>query len=122
MASPFKVCGCGRAWQSREEFLADPELELVGYQVDLANNIGGLFLFNHTCFDTIAMSVTSFTDLASGPLYSTSMRGTEECEKHCLHRDDLDPCRALCECAHVREVMQVIRDWPKSEKPDGIGK
>jgi len=86
---------------------------LVGFQVDTTCPRGGLFLFNHTCRDTFAVPANAFLDLAQGPMVAGSLRGTELCERHCLHQSDLDPCRQECECAFVREVLQAVRDWPK---------
>jgi hypothetical protein len=41
--------------------------------------------------------------------------GTEECPGYCLHQDELQPCPARCECAYVREIIQIIRNWPKRD-------
>jgi hypothetical protein len=123
MEDVFKACpGCGKAWRSREDFLSDPELELIGYQVDMENPLGGFFLFNHACEDTLALPASCFLDLVDRPLQRPSLYGTTACAGHCLHRSDLDPCRSICECAYVRDVLQVVRHWPKPEKPGQSGK
>jgi hypothetical protein len=123
MTDVFKVCpGCTRAWNSREDFLGDPELELIGYQVDVGSPVGGLFLFNHACKDTMAIPASFFLDLVAKPMQRPSLFGTAECVGHCLHRGDLDPCRSVCECAYVRDVLQVVRHWQKRGKPAESGK
>lgn len=48
-------------------------------------------------------------------MFTERLTGTEECQGMRLHEDDLRPCPAKCECAYVREVLQVITSWPKSE-------
>jgi hypothetical protein len=32
----------------------------------------------------------------------------------CLREGALDPCPLKCECRYVRDVLQVVRHWPKS--------
>jgi hypothetical protein len=113
----FETCPmCRLVWPSREVFLSDPQLIVVGYQADLDALETGLFLFNHRergCGTTLAVEAGRFVDLATGPIYRESLEGTEECPDHCLRPDDLRPCPAHCECAYVRDVLQVVRSWKK---------
>jgi hypothetical protein len=115
-ASPFKTCShCGRPWSGRDRFLADPTVELVGYQSFLEELELGLFLFNHSdCGTTLAIPAEVFTDLHSGPIFSERLTGTEACAGLCQQRRSLEPCPNRCECAWVREVLQVVRAWPKA--------
>jgi hypothetical protein len=113
----FKACPmCNEVWMNREAFLSDPRLALVGYQVDFEVLEAGFFLFNHRergCGTTLAVEASWFVDLAAGPIYRGSLHGTEECPEYCLRLDDLSPCPAHCECAYVRDVLQVVRNWKK---------
>jgi len=113
----FKKCTCcDFCWHSREEFLQDPKLELIGYQVNFDNLQLGYFLFNHlTCESTIAIAAGSFTDLYNGPVFTERLTGSDSCPGYCLHDDILQPCTASCECAYVREILQIIRNWPKDD-------
>jgi hypothetical protein len=43
----FKKCICGHAWASSEAFMSDPDIKLLGYQVDFEVLKEGFFLFNH---------------------------------------------------------------------------
>ena len=115
----FKKCpACGFAWTSREQFLEDPELTLVGYQVNYKQLTAGLFLFNHTCMgSTLAIQALAFRDLYQGPVFTQRLNDSEACPGHCLHRKDLRPCPLQCECGYVRGILQVIRNWPKQQKP-----
>lgn len=116
MSNLFKTCpGCTTKWPTREDLLSDPGVTLIGFQVDMHRPRGGLFLFNHCCRDTLAVPAEMFLDLVDRPLVTSSLRGTPVCERHCLHRNDIDPCRQHCECAFVREVLQVVRHWPKRD-------
>jgi hypothetical protein len=111
----FKRCPmCGATWVSRHDFLADPDVGLVGYQVNFADLVAGIFLFNHNCGDTLSIPVGAFRDLHNGPVFSARATGTSDCPGHCLREDDLDPCPTHCECNFVREIIQVIKSWPKA--------
>jgi hypothetical protein len=114
----FKRCsGCNLSWASREDFLADSSLELVGYQVHFRDLEQGLFLFNHfSCKSTISVKSGNFANLYKGPIYSTNKLGTESCPDHCLAKDNLQSCPEQCECTYVRDVMQIIKAWDKKDK------
>jgi len=117
----FKICPlCEFRWESRDGFLNDPDLKLIGYQVDFVELKEGLFLFNHSCNGTLAIEAGEFRDLYDGPIFTLRATGTEQCDEHCLHQSDLRPCPAECECAYVREVMQLIRSWAKVRGDTGI--
>ena len=105
---------CGYVWQTRDTFLDDPRLAVVGYQVNFEDLLLGFFLFNHrVCASTIALPAGLFKDLYDGPIYTDRATGTEDCPEYCLHKGELEPCPAKCECAYVREVLQAVRHWPK---------
>lgn len=86
---------------------------MIGYQVHFDELVAGLFLFDHICGTSFAIQAGSFQDLYDGPMFIEKLNGTEECEGYCVHKNDLRPCPAKCECAYVREIMQVILSWPK---------
>ncbi|GAB4485824.1 MAG: hypothetical protein OHK006_12580 [Thermodesulfovibrionales bacterium] len=111
----FKECGCCHtAWTDRSSFLADPEIVMVGYQVDFRDLTMGLFLFNHRpCKSTLALRAGDFRDLYNGPVFVERKTGSESCPGHCLHHDNLKPCPAACECAFVREIIQIVKTWEK---------
>ena len=116
VSTDFKTCpNCGFVWPTREAFLKDPALQLVGYQVNFKKLKLGLFLFNHTCKATLAMHANAFWDLYQGAVFLDRATGSEQCPKYCLHQDELSPCPAQCECAFVREIIQIINDWPRKE-------
>jgi hypothetical protein len=112
----FKKCtSCGYLWQLREDFLDDPTTAVVGYQVNFDHLHLGLILFNHLkCGTTLAIPADKFKDLYNGPIYNDRLTGTEQCNEHCLHEKDLEPCPEKCECAYVREILQIVRRWPKN--------
>jgi hypothetical protein len=111
----FKTCSCCKIpWFTRDEFLEDSNIDLVGYQVNFGNRVLGYFLFNHsTCQSTIGVPASLFKDLHDGPVFSECLTGSEQCPGYCLHREVLHPCHAKCEGAYVREILQILRAWPK---------
>jgi hypothetical protein len=116
----FKECtACQASWETRDAFLSDPDLKLVGYQASFRELTAGFFLFTHSCGTTMAIPVHGFEDLVVGPVFETPLIGSDRCEEHCLHEDDLEPCPAACECGYVRDVLQVVREWPKETAGQG---
>ena len=110
----FKKCSfCGKVWERRKDFLNDPEIEIIGYQADFRELTEGLFLFNHSCKTTIAIKAQHFVDLYDGPIFQDRMSGSDECESFCEIRDNLLFCSNKCECAYVRETIQIVKNWPK---------
>lgn len=111
----FKECSrCGFSWDSREQFLHDPKVQVVGYQASFDHLEGGLFLFNHACKTTLALAVKDFADLYCGAIFETRRKDTPECPQFCLNHDDLRPCPIQCECAFVREILQIVRQSEKA--------
>ena len=74
----------------------------------------GYFLFNHlTCESTIAVHAGLFKNLYDGPIFTERATGTDECPEYCLKEDVLIACPVKCECAYVREIVQVVKKFPK---------
>ena len=98
-ASPFKRCKlCEADWATREDFLRDPQIEIIRYQAFLDAPSQGMYMFNHTpCGTTLAVKVAYFEDLHDGPVYSERLTETDSC--HCPKVDDLNPCDRPCSCA-----------------------
>ncbi len=113
-AVPFKKCQpCGFEWDSRDDFLGDPNMELIGYQANFDELETGLFLLNHSCHATLAIQASEFRDLYDGPVFAARATGSDECPGYCLRKNELRPCPTECECAYVREIIQVIKGWTK---------
>ncbi len=117
--TPFKVCPtCSEKWDMVEALLADPLVELIGYQVNLNVLEDGLFYFLHhreSCGTTMAIPVAAFKKLSDLPfLAPRAAAAPEGCEGLCLKRGELGACPQKCECNWVREIMQTIHKWKKS--------
>lgn len=112
MTDVFKTCTfCEAKWATRDAFLADPEVSIIGYQVDFQDANEGLFLFNHStpaCRTTMGIKVKEFLDLYAGPTYSKDAWGTDICEGRCVVVHDLVMCKAPCKRVHIRAIIQII--------------
>ena len=102
----FKTCSqCGFEWPTREAFLGDPALDVIGYQANFEALKMGFFLFNHTCKSTLSVRAGEFGDFYEGPVFEARATGGEQCPGYCLNQEELSPCPAECECAFVREIL-----------------
>ena len=110
----FKKCpNCGYEWRDRKNLLSDPDAEIIGYQVNFLKLKAGYFMFNHSCKGTFSVQAGRFSNLYDGPIFTKRETGSDECPEYCLHRDELRPCPVHCECAYVREILQIIKNWLK---------
>ena len=110
----FKKCSnCGFKWETRDDFLMDPQIEMIGYQSNFKELTLGLFYFNHSCKGTLAIYAGLFKDLYEGLIFTSRATGTKDCPGHCLQRENFDLCPAQCECSYVREIIQLIRNFEK---------
>ena len=111
----FKYCSnCESRWRNLESFIEDPAIELVGYMPTFDDLLKGLFLFNHRCGTTLACKVGLFRHLYDGPVYRTRRTGLDDCPGYCLEQSELAPCPTHCNCAYVRNTLQIIKQWPKA--------
>jgi hypothetical protein len=119
----YKKClPCCYKWFSREDFLRDSSIEIIGYQVNFDDLLAGHFLFNHSCGATLALSVRNFNGLYEGPIFRDRATGSDDCPSYCLYQDQLDICYTRCECAYVRNIIAIIKKWPKFEGQKKLGK
>ncbi len=109
----FKICPCcNHQWQRREDFLSDLSLYLNGYQSDLDTLEEGLLLFTHemeSCHSTLGIQVKEVMDLYQGPRYPDKRALSKECPRYCLDPHNLKRCEVHCECAFVRELIQLLK-------------
>lgn len=112
----FRACSCGYEWRSRDNFMSDPQVEVIGYQVNFEHLQEGFFLFNHLtegCKTTLAVPAGCFFDLHKGTVFKGHPTPAKECSGYCLRRENIAPCPIMCECAFVRDILQTVSKWPK---------
>lgn len=108
---PVKVCGsCGRPWRSWEDFLADPHLRLLGLQAVTRVPDANLLVFEHRCGSSVSLLTKRLQHLI--PEHPAdgwrSLRGTEECRRHCLHLEDHGTCDRPCRHARDRDLLALV--------------
>ncbi len=113
----FYQCSCGSVWKTREAFLADSDIIIAGYQALLRQVPEGSYLFDHAaCHTTFAVKVQEFLALCTGPVHRRSRFKSPQCKGYCLEKNILEVCGADCSNAWVRELIKLIRDYPKTGK------
>lgn len=109
----FRKCKqCGAEWASREQFFADPAVVLSGCQVDTERPRTSALLFDHKvkgCGTTIAMPVSAFSDLYSGPVHKVNWAPSAKCPRMCFDPQNFERCPAECASAFVREILVAAR-------------
>lgn len=112
--SVFKKCpNCGFVWNTREDFLEDPDIIICGYQLNRSKLLSGLFLFHHGCLTTLAIEVEQFRDLYSGAIHVGLELDSDHCPGYCDARDSFQKCTVLCEGVFAREILLTIKNWRK---------
>ena len=111
----FKRCPmCGLQWNTRIDLMSDPDVEINGYLVNFNNLELGIFIFNHmSCRGTFTINASFFTDLYKGEIFDQNLTGSEKCPEYCLYKFELKRCPERCECAYVRDVIQLVKNYPK---------
>jgi hypothetical protein len=113
----FKKCSfCLKQWPNRNSFLSDPSIRIIGYTANFENLKLGILFFNHrknNCETTMGIKAGKFVDLYKGEIFQVRNTKLEGCPKYCFRKFDLRPCPAKCECASIREIIQIIKSWPK---------
>jgi len=113
-SEPFKTCNmCNKTWGTRDKFLKDLSVVYKGYQADFDKLEDGVFLFVHDtpdCKNTLALKAGLFFDLYSGERFTHNMLGAPECGAYCLDRESTASCSVKCECAFIRDVIQVLNN------------
>ncbi|MBW2527864.1 MAG: hypothetical protein JRI23_27025 [Deltaproteobacteria bacterium] len=109
----FKTCSsCGHRWPTRQSFLDDPEIVMIGYQSFMPDPELGMFMFNHACGTTLTLQAIQLADLVDGPIYGSRWARPPQEPESCL-ADQVDhPCPTSCECHYVERVSKSVRRPP----------
>ena len=115
--SDFTQCMlCGTSWVKRIDFLSDDSTKITAYEADFNDLDQGTFIFYHKkCGGTVSLPAIQFKTLYDGPVYTERKTGTDDCPEYCLDPHELQPCPKECECAYVREIIQIISDWAQDQ-------
>ena len=110
----FKFCKkCKTGWKTRELFLNDPNVVLIGFMANNDDYEKGIYLFNHvlpddSCNTTLGLFVKGFMDMYDGDIYTDLKMGTDKCSGHCAKVDLIEECNVPCRNAVARKIMHKI--------------
>jgi len=115
-ADIFKICPtCRNVWKSRDLYLQDSKIRLLGYQPHFENHTVGFFLFDHQpCGTSMAIPLSVFRDVYPEPIFQSHVPESEA-PSLCLHSRASRMCPSECECSSVQQLIQIIQHWPESE-------
>ena len=110
---PVKVCGsCGRPWRSWDDFLGDPQLRLLGLQAVARVPDANLLVFEHRCGSSVSLLTKRLRHLIPEHPADAwpSLRGTDQCRRHCLSLEDHEACDRPCRHARDRDLLALVED------------
>lgn len=118
--SEFKKCTfCNKTWETKESFLKDHNIMLIGYTADFKDIDFGLFYYTHrdaNCNTTLGIYAKLFKSLYDGPIYDKIKTGNKDCTKKCLNKYDLEKCPTKCKYAYMREIADIIHHIDLNKK------
>jgi len=117
VSGPFQLCGaCKRTWASWHEFVADPAVRLLGLQSVAAGPDCNLLVFEHRCGSSISLLARRLRHLLPEPESEAPLPllfGTDQCQGHCLHLEDLEACVARCRNVRDRALISLVQSLKK---------
>jgi hypothetical protein len=111
-SNSYRTCECGRAWKTRDDFLRDRKVRIIGYQPDFVNRRYNHFLFQHAmkgCGRYLGVRASDFQDLREKECTGDLCFAKEECPGYCKNTLDLRVCSVNCRNASDRMVASRIR-------------
>jgi hypothetical protein len=103
---------CGHRWATREQFLEDPTIRLVGLQVVGNLPDANVVIFEHTCGTSVSILAKRLHDLL-GPVAPDEwplalLFGTKDCHGLCTDLANLDGCDRPCRNAYDQRLTAWI--------------
>lgn len=108
----FRKCHCGRTWKTRDDFLRDRDVKIVGYQPDFVTGKYNHFLFQHrakSCGRFFGIRASDFGDLREKECSNDLCVGQEGCPGYCTNTFDLRVCSVTCRNATDRMLASKLR-------------
>jgi hypothetical protein len=108
---PVKVCGsCGRPWPTWDDFFGDPHLRLLGLQAVTRVPDANLLVFEHRCGSSVSLLTKRLRHLVPEHPADAwpSLRGSDECRRHCLSLEDHGACGRPCRHARDRDLLALV--------------
>lgn len=61
----------------------------------------------------MVIKAKKFADLYTGIKYPERKTGDADCPGYCLNKEELRSCHVQCECAYVREIIEIVQEYPR---------
>ncbi len=108
----FKTCSfCHVKWETRDAFLGDSQLRLIGYQQHYEEQRLGFFLFIHSlCQTTLSFDPKHLMDLNPMQVFRAEYHDSHHAPFYCL-RTKKTGCWTPCECAAIYEYQSLIKSY-----------
>ena len=102
-AQPFRQCRvCGKQWNTWQEFLVDPSLQVLGLQAVPKIPKANVLIFNHARCGTVSILTSKLHELVEVP--DSAQPETEPCDGCFRDLDDLAGCDRPCVIAKDRRL------------------
>lgn len=108
----YRTCDCGKTWKTRNAFLRDKAVKIIGYQPDFVNHKYNHFLFHHRakgCGVFFGVRASDFSDLREKGCPNELCFGHDECPGYCMDTFDMRVCSVTCRNATDRVIASKIR-------------
>jgi len=108
----YRKCNCGKTWKTRDEFLRDKAVKIIGYQPDFINHKYNHFLFHHKtkgCGLFFAVRASDFSDLREKECPNDLCFGHDDCPRYCTDTFELRVCSVTCRNASDRIIASKIK-------------
>ncbi len=109
---PVQKCGsCGRQWDHWRDFILDPDLRPIGFQMIPAVQDVNLLIFEHRCGSSISVLIRRLRHFFSNggpPADLPALFGTNLCSGHCRFLENLEGCDRECVNARDRHLILAL--------------
>jgi hypothetical protein len=115
---PFRTCGmCRKPWATRQDFITDPSLRLLGLQAVPDYPDANLLVYEHDCGTSVSVLASRLRDLVAaeepGEAELPLLRGSEECGGFCNRLESLEACGRRCRNARDRRLTLWLAEQQK---------
>jgi hypothetical protein len=116
---PFQKCGsCGQPWMQWSDFILDPDVRLLGFQVVTGMPDANLLVFEHCCGSSISVLVKRLRHLLGDAQPQTQLPvlfETNQCNEFCRFLENLAACDRPCANARDRQLIQAVMRMKRSD-------
>jgi len=116
--TPFQECGsCREAWDRWQDFVADPEVRLLGFQGSDRFPDTNLLVFEHRCGSSISVLAKRLRHILPEDEQKRQLPvlfASEHCNQYCRTIENLKECDRACVNARDRKLILRILEMKKA--------